>query len=94
MTACESQQQYRADSRELAGAAARPAPESLGLPGEAIVQYEAAADGSWPHERWEFARNDERISYVPNTPLLSDITGWPQPLPPRERRVRFFYWKQ
>ena len=43
--------------------------------------------------RFEFARNDAARHIVEPGPMLA-TRQWPEPAPPRERRVRFRYWEQ
>lgn len=43
--------------------------------------------------RFEFGRRDYLLSPSTPTPLLA-TREWPEPWPPRERRVRFHIWQQ
>lgn len=71
----------------------RPANEILVLPGDEIELYESSLTGTKPHERFEFGRRDGTLSPLAHEPLLA-TRQWPAIVPPRERRVRFFYWDQ
>jgi len=77
--------------------AAKPRPQpplaSAVLPGEAIVRYQDAPDGTLPFERFEFSRNDERLSVVHRGPI-EGTRQWPEPPRPRERPVIFLRWRQ
>lgn len=65
----------------------------LALPGDTIASLEAAPQSPLLHERFEFARSDYSVSPSPSVPILA-TNQWPEPLPPRERRVQFHRWRQ
>lgn len=63
------------------------------MPGEAIVAYQNSLSGTLPFERFEFSRNNERLSYVRQVPIEA-TRQWPEPPRPRERPVIFQRWRQ
>lgn len=44
-------------------------------------------------DRFEFSRNDQRLSPTSRGPLLA-TRDWPEPPRPLERRIRFWMWQQ
>lgn len=69
------------------------AASSIALEGGAIGEYERTPGAQPDFARFEFRRRDGLLDQRPTGPILA-THAWPQPLPPREERVWFYYWHQ
>ncbi|MBL8744924.1 MAG: hypothetical protein JNK58_01065 [Phycisphaerae bacterium] len=57
------------------------------------LAYERGPGGTFPYQRFEYSRRDYLLSTQATGPILA-TAEWPTPRPARERRVRFYYWRQ
>ncbi|HBS29287.1 MAG TPA: hypothetical protein DEB06_07510, partial [Phycisphaerales bacterium] len=67
--------------------------ESPALIGDELARFEASSAGTLPFERFEFSRRDAALNVVDRVPIASG-RQWPEAPRPRERRVRFHFWRQ
>lgn len=71
----------------------QPARANVVLPTAPVLAWQNSPEGIPVYDRFEFSRNDALVNAVTRVPLNA-TRQWPEPLPPREQHVRFWYWEQ